>query len=479
MLPDNVLLEIFDFYRQGQYHTIHEHTMWQIWNWNLLVHVCYRWRLAIFASPRRLNLQIFCTLRTPVRERLCVWPAFPIVMDYYYHSSISPGDEDNVVAALKHFDRVCGVRLALMDSQLGRITEVMKEPFPLLTRLWFRSASKGGNGPGIGSLPAEFLGKHAPCLQEFGLDGIPYPTLPKLLLSANDLIKLHLCDIPLAGYISPEAMAAGFVALTRLESFILEFRSADSRPDRMRPPPVTRTILPSLTFFHFQGTSEYLEDLVSRIEGPKLNEVLAFYLNQIVDFQVPQFSKFIDRSVGPKITLCRRLGVTFYRDKVAFDIYLHPTHSFWDPSPTKIIVLCEGIDWQLSHMAQLLSQFSTSLSNVVHVTLEVQHEDDGNDQFFSESSDGVEWLHLLHQFSTVQTLHVYRELAAFIATALENITTEMAAEIMPFLHLIHLEGQPASSIETFLSARQLSARPVIVINAATEFEQRFQNYVSN
>jgi hypothetical protein len=118
----------------------------------------------------------------------------------------------------------------------------------------------------------------------------------------------------------------GSAALPRLESFILEFQSANPRPDRFHPPPVTRTVLPSLTFFHFQGASEYLEDLVSRMDGPKLNEILLFYLNQIVGFQVVQLSKFIDRSVGPEKTLCRRLGVTFYRDKVAFDI-IRPIHS--------------------------------------------------------------------------------------------------------------------------------------------------------
>ncbi|KAN0137535.1 hypothetical protein V8E53_004586 [Lactarius tabidus] len=122
-------------------------------------------------------------------------------MEYYSRSSILPSDEDNVIAALKHFDRVCGVRLALTSSQLGRITAVMKEPFPVLTHLWIRYASKGGDGPALGRLPAEFLGKYAPCLREFVLDGIPYLALPKLLLSASDLIKLRLCDIPPAGYI--------------------------------------------------------------------------------------------------------------------------------------------------------------------------------------------------------------------------------------------------------------------------------------
>jgi hypothetical protein len=47
ILPDDALLEIFDFYL-GE-------TEWTN-RWHILVHVCRRWRLVVFGSPRRLNL---------------------------------------------------------------------------------------------------------------------------------------------------------------------------------------------------------------------------------------------------------------------------------------------------------------------------------------------------------------------------------------------------------------------------------------
>ena len=68
MLPDEVLLEIFDFYRKiPVYYSIRP-----VWTWHLLVHVCRRWRQIIFESPHRLDLQILCTEKTPVRQNLCV-----------------------------------------------------------------------------------------------------------------------------------------------------------------------------------------------------------------------------------------------------------------------------------------------------------------------------------------------------------------------------------------------------------------------
>src|SRR5260221_5208216 len=46
-------------------------------SWQLLVHVCRRWRSLVFGSPRRLNLRLFCTPETPAKDTLAVWPALP------------------------------------------------------------------------------------------------------------------------------------------------------------------------------------------------------------------------------------------------------------------------------------------------------------------------------------------------------------------------------------------------------------------
>ncbi|KAI9455082.1 hypothetical protein BJY52DRAFT_1417606 [Lactarius psammicola] len=125
-LPDDVLLEIFDFC-QKNHHTQDDDTLRigrNVWKWHILVQVCRRWRQIIFGSPHRLNLRILCTYRTPVRKNLGIWPAFPIVIDYHYRQSkrgIQPDDEDNVVAALnsEHLDRVL---LHFLDSSTAFYT---------------------------------------------------------------------------------------------------------------------------------------------------------------------------------------------------------------------------------------------------------------------------------------------------------------------------------------------------------------------
>lgn len=44
-------------------------------------------------------------------------------------------------------------------------------------------------------------------------------------------------------------------------------------------------------------------------------------MNQFVDFQVAELSKFIDHSVGPKLTLFMRACATFNSDTATFDMY--------------------------------------------------------------------------------------------------------------------------------------------------------------
>ena len=468
-LSDEVLLEIFNFCRKSH------NPLLFVWPWHVLVHVCQRWREVVFASPHRLSLRIFCRNGTPVRENLCIWPAFPIVIKYGYselefrtwwhRSSQTRNDEDNIIAALEHPDRVCSVELGGTGSELEKVSTAMQVPFPVLTHLRLILHLRDFQNAAV--LPPKFLGGSAPCLQEITFVGIPFPSLPTLLLSASDLVKLRLENMPPTSYVAPDVMAACLVSLPRLEWFIIGFRFANPRPYQLHPPPLTRAILPSLTSFVFEGTSEYLEELVARIEGPRLSRIFTDYLNQLVDFQVAQFSKFIDRSVCPEFTIFKHAHVVFSCDYVYFTTSRHASHE--DRDYAGACVSCQGIDWQVSHMAQLLGQFSLTLSNIVHLRLWFRGWVE------LESTNDVEWLTFLLKFPAVQTLHVCNRLAGHVALALEDIPSGMFTEVLPSLQSIYLEGHPAISLIKFSIARQLSGRSVTV-NTRTVFDERFTSY---
>jgi hypothetical protein len=151
---------------------------------------------------------------------------------------------------------------------MGRVVSAMQEPFSALIflQLW-HTMYEGMTSP---ALPDTFLGGSGPRLQVLQLVDTPFPTLPKPLLSASDLVHLSLYWIPDNGYISPEVMVTCLSMLTKLKTLTIKFKTPASRPDprSRRPPPLTPVVLPSFTHLTFQGVSEYLEDLVAQIDAP-------------------------------------------------------------------------------------------------------------------------------------------------------------------------------------------------------------------
>ena len=121
--------------------------------------------------------------------------------------------------------------------------------------------------------------------------------VPKLLLSASDLVYLDLRNIPHSGYMLPEAIVTGLATSANLKSLRIGFESPRSFPDHItqRPMPPTRIILPALTRFEFKGVSEWLEDLVARIDAPLLGSVSITFFHQLI-LDILQLTQFIRRT---------------------------------------------------------------------------------------------------------------------------------------------------------------------------------------
>jgi hypothetical protein len=208
MLPDDVLLETFDFYVDEDIDEDFEPSKKQrIAEWIMLAHVCRRWRRVVFQSPLRLNLRLLCTPKTPARAILDVWPPLPLIIhgSYGLFNTRNGTGVENIIAALEHNDRVCQIKLRYFaTSELEYVTAAMHKPFPELTHLRL-----GGFGDGKPEtiLPHSFLGGSTPRLRSLILSDVPFPGLPKLLSSATHLVNLDLSYIPRSGYIPPEAMA--------------------------------------------------------------------------------------------------------------------------------------------------------------------------------------------------------------------------------------------------------------------------------
>ena len=443
MLPEEVLLEIFAFYICGLYF---------VFKWKTLVHVCWRWRSIVFAAPRRLNLQLFCTGRTPTRKMLDIWPPLPIFVWVY-----GKDDEinDNVLAALERHDRICEVHVSkISDDELEELAGAMQVTFPALTALDVHTFEESA------TFPESFLGGYAPNLRSLCLWSIAFTALPNLLLSSPGLVNLSLLDIPHSGYISSGAMVDSLSSLTRLETLQIRFQTSQPRPNRAsrRPPSLTRTVFPVLSKLRLEGVTEYLEQILVHMEAPLLDSVDITFFDPLV------FGIFISR-----ISPCIGRTGTFE----AFDqAYIHfRYHNYTSvvlssrkgTTGGKMLMLSlqwKDSGWKLLELSR--GYFRPQFEPFDLCDMERRRSLPS----WVKDMENAPLLHLLRLFPVTEYMYLTQGLAVRVAPALQELTGAGVTEVLPVLRNIFVErldslGPVQEALGQFVSARQLlSGHPV-------------------
>jgi hypothetical protein len=443
VLPEVPLLEIFEFYIDEAWCEKRKVDAWQ-----KLVHVCRKWRIVVFGSPSRLKLQLHCRATIRSRRALDIWPSLPIVITLYDREGWGM---HNILAALQHNDRICEINFHDIPAEEDKVLAAMQQSFPELTSLSLDVRSKVD--------PNLFLGGSAPRLRTLSLNWLPFPRLPKLLLSAAHLVHLGLGCNPHSRYISPEAMVTGLSVFTRLECLVfnLYFESLQSRPDQKSQPPQMRALLPVLTELRFSGDGEYLEDVASRIDAPLLDKLTMAFHQPISD--TPQLTRFISRTQKFKT-----------HDKA------HLVFSDWDfmfrlpqtsDGELELRIACADSDRQLSSLAQVCS---SSFGQAFIPAVENLRIDGNWYRCLQSKFKSSQWLELLHPFTAVEDLYIASEFTPRIAPALQELVGERATEVLPALQTVSL-GRPLrwpvkDKIEQFGAARQLAGRPIAISRVA-------------
>ena len=464
VLPDDMLVEIF-FYVNIR--------VWYIQNpWHALVHVCRRWRHIVFASPRSLDLRLEYRGHGPVSEVLDAWPVLPVMLRTSLNDLLHPLLDqrwDNRVAALesKHHNRICEIRLSSFPiSRWERFTAAMQKPFPELTCLQVSM-----DGQLVPVLPDSFLGRSAPRLRELKLGRISFPSMPKLLLSANDLITLTLEDLPGSGYLPSNAMATALTVMTRLESLYLRFRSPRPRrgpPSRLLPRP-TRIVLPALTKLTFQGAYEYLEDLLAPIDTPLLYRLYIVFFTDLT-FDVPQLHRLIGYVAGFKVL--DHADILILDGAIRLDLDRQTGEVDHRPAPLLgLQINCRELDRQLSSLAQVCGS-SFPLISALEV-LKIREAKNLPSSHWNDDVENAQWVELLDPFTAVKNLYLTGQIARHVCGALQELPEEMTTEVLPALRNLFVDG-PGSlentreAIRPFVAARQVSGHPVAIEHWRTE-----------
>ena len=282
-LLDEVLLEIFDSYRQSI--NPHHHHWRRNYVWLNLAHVCRRWRAVMFASSSRLDLNVVLGPEKPGHIKTILSGHLPILIDYVgcYHNCClnGPGRVTGSTiwrmrSALKHRDRVREISLPGWDVLFENFIKATNHHFPALESLDLFIPY--GRGPDI---PATFL--RGPdqsdlplrCLR---LHGASLPSVSGLLLSAISLTYLNLDVISDPTGFDPSQGSSlipslhGMQSLRSLDLFSpfdpQDFQSQHSTysaPKNVVP-------LLKLTRFHYSGSTAFFSNLMSGLSAPSLQD---------------------------------------------------------------------------------------------------------------------------------------------------------------------------------------------------------------
>jgi hypothetical protein len=425
------------------------------------VHTCRKWRRIVFASQRALHLQLFFTHGTPVQKSLDCWPTLPIVVQYGGSIELglpTPEDEDNIMAALRQSNRVISISLTITTSLQERLATI-ESPFSELEDLVLLSR----DSVRILRLSGAFWsGPWGTRLRSLYLTRISLVELPLLLYFSRNLVDLQLHEILYPSNFSTESLSDSFSGMTQLRSLSLHFLP----PTRHFPvliPSRKPVALPSLTRFDFRGITNFLKDLVARIDAPRLEDI-RIEVTFVNDF-IPDLSdlsvliEFIDRIKMHKSP--RRADIVSSEHDLTISL-IQPR------VPTCLILKlsCKPLSIQLSSMARICIQISTSLFNVeelhISATRPLRQED-------GPCSD--RWLDIINLFVGVKCLQVSGNLSSNIVRALQ-LRDGQHKSVLPALHKLYVL-QPGArhaslreAVVSFMTLHRLSGHPI-----AVEYEQ--------
>jgi hypothetical protein len=344
-LPGEVLLEIFDHYRQS-----FDHQNLRVWNnkkgWFKLAHVCHKWRCIVLASPRRLRLQLFFAESTPTRAAALESQSLshlPIHVDY---SKIvwNASAQTRLISALRYHNRV--VRIAINGSRkdFDKICKALDLPFPAL--LSFELHNMQGNEGHI-LLASSFM-TSVKSLRHLRLANVRFLRLLPLLSATRALVYLNLTVDTLLWQTGGASLLTHLQCIPHLREIQVSTQSRIS--NHMRKPPITTVSLAELSYFQFSGQCTEIEWFVAGLITPPL---------RVLRISVVELSRTLHISHLPKFI--RVAGIIFLGARLSFLGPTLATTMFAPPHATRMVTFKTPSN---AHLGSALSPMLATLEDV-------------------------------------------------------------------------------------------------------------------
>ncbi|KAH9981823.1 hypothetical protein BJV74DRAFT_66921 [Russula compacta] len=459
-LDDDSLLNIFYLYRpillDKDEHKDDDRRILQggEWNrerwWYKFTHVCRRWRYLMRGSASYLGLGLICTYGTPVADMLAHSPPLPLIIDYIdLHREITVEDEQGLMVALQHRDRVRRIRLWMPVPALRKLITIIDNEFPKLEYLYIRPAINDS----VGLIP--FKNIKAPNLCHLVLFNFTFPIGSPLLMTAVGLVTFSLQRIPRSAYFHSSYLLQRLSLMPQLEVIGIDFRSPG--PSRgVVSPVMTHITLPNLRWFGFCGATAYLEALLSRMTTPFLEKFQIEFPDQPT-FSVPHLPEFISTAKNLKFSSAASAKMGFSPWGVWVRVYSHAGAKMYS---LDITVRCEHLDRQVASTAQIFSPLGAVFSSVEGLSLECRRHSLAESSEWNNEADRAQWRELFRSFSNVKTLRVDDGLVTQLSDSLRLDDGELSMDLFPELKELSYHAGGGDAFMAFIDARQKAGHPV-------------------
>ena len=453
-LPVEILLEIFDFYRQS-FEVERKLNYERDWNnkngWFKLAHVCQNWRSVVLAFSSRLQLRLYFTAHTPTRAAaLTALSTLPIIINY----PLVPWTvtlKNRLTSTPGYPNRVCKIALTVTYSSSYMISNVLDFTFPTLTSLELHHVELPPS-----YFPSTFLTTSLKCLRRLKILDGTLASLPPLLSATTALVDLTL-DVQTT---DSTGSAVSFLSLLQclplLRHLDVSVAFHHVHPIHAIPESVS---LAELTSLRFKGSKDLVEQLIPRLAIPSLQNL-----------HVSLCSKFTSR-VPHLSNLIHNAGIFFFAAQImlsqssfTFSLLTNPhlTHD------THFSIITE----RPSSIAEIGSELSEMLATVEDVTVAFRYPAEDPTTIpvnlppwcgFFEWLQNVKMLRLQHNLE-IQVADMLRQDDGRPTTnlfpSLEGIEVYKRHPDVPILESEGISG--FGPFEAFVSARQQAGRPVKV-----------------
>ena len=201
-------------------------------------------------------------------------PPLPLIIDHLdEHNDITAADEQGIILALQHRDRVRRIRPMKSVPILQTLVMALDGEFPKLEYLSI--IHERYQRPSIEknmrlNLPETF---RAPHLRHLVLMSFAIPIGSPLLTTMGNLVTLSLNSIPPSAYFHPSTLIQRLSLMPQLEIlgilFNSHFPSRDIERQLFHKPIISRPTLSNLHWFGFQGASAYFTVCIAKYLTPK------------------------------------------------------------------------------------------------------------------------------------------------------------------------------------------------------------------